>query len=224
VLSEIEGKYHALFQQYLLNIYLDTPDTQKISPSIYLRSSYYGPRPALEIHFGAFCYICSNGMIASYQGVKESYITINSGNWKGFNRLNLHPWLDKALEGATAISDVYKRLAAASLLDRQNEIFTRKVLPITLRKKVLGLLELSGNIEIDIESRGKRHPKLKSVLLNEYHLQEDTIGKYVHIKNDISLWDLYNDFTNSATENSLTSAGFLERSQKIHEVFTRITA
>jgi hypothetical protein len=75
-----------------------------------------------------------------------------------------------------------------------------------------------------IESNGKRHPKLKSALLKEHHLQEDTIGKYVHVKNDISLWDLYNDFTNSATENSFTSAGFLANSQKIHEVFTKLPA
>ncbi|MDR1180099.1 MAG: hypothetical protein LBK44_06305 [Spirochaetales bacterium] len=223
VLSELEGKYHALFQQYLLNIYIDTPDKQKISPSIYLRASYYGPRPALEVHFGAFRYICSNGAIASYQGVRESYIGINNRNWKGFDRLNLHSWLDRSLEGSTAISAVYRRLAAISLLDKQNEVFTRKALPIGLRKKVLGLLELSGNIEIDVESERKRPPRLKSVLLKEHHLQEDTIEKYVHVKNDIPLWDIYNDFTNSATE-SFSSAGFLAHSQKIHEVFTKISA
>lgn len=220
--SKIDGNY-ALFQQYVFNLYIDNPDNQKISPSIYLRSSYYGPRPALEIHFGAFRYVCSNGMIASYQGVRESYIGINNRNWNGFDRLNLHPWLDRSLEGVTAISGAYKRLATISLLDKQNEIFTGKTLPIALRKKVLGLLELSENIEIDVKSERKRTPRLKSVLLKEHHLQEDTIGKYVHVKNDVSLWDIYNDFTNSATE-SFTSAGFIGHSQKINEVFTKITA
>jgi hypothetical protein len=224
VQSKIEGKCHALFQQYLFNINIKTPDNQNISPALFLRASYYGPRPALEIHFGAFRYICSNGMIESYKGVKESFFSINHQNWKGLTKTNLRTWLESSLEKADAASRVFEKLNTVSLKEKQKEIFSGNILPIILRKRVLGSLELDGNIEVLVDNDKKREPRLKSKLLKAKHLENDLIDQHIHLIKDISLWDVYNNFTSITTEHSMTSAKFITDSQRINEMFNKVTA
>jgi hypothetical protein len=189
-----------------------------------MRAAYYGPRPALEFHFGAYRFVCSNGAITSYSGVKESYRSINTQNWNGLRNFSIGEWLKRSLERMEAVSAFYKKMHNTSLLDRHKEIFSEKSMPVPLRKSVLTALETVGKVEVTVESHRKRQPPLNSVLLKDIHLEEENIDGFVHFVGDESLWTVYNNFTNSATFNSRSSAKFITDSQHINEIFSKSVA
>jgi hypothetical protein len=215
---------NALFQQYLFKAEIQTPDGNTIFPMLIFRSSFLGPRPALELHFGAFRFICSNGMISSYPGIKQSYIAANAKNWKGLEKLEIAAWFHQAFETLEKKAVFYKRLNDLSLSENQKTLFSEKKLPLGLRKNVLSSLEYAGNISVDIKTGKKREPAMKAGYLKDTHLWEENINNSINLLNDVSLWSVYNFFTNSATLNSQLSAKFITDSQKINDIFTRVAA
>jgi hypothetical protein len=218
--SNVEGKSHALSQIYLFNREIQAPDKKNIFPMLFLRASYYGARPALELHFGAFRLICTNGALSSHREEKESYFRITAQNWSGLRNFEIHSWLEKSFARIGMISNMYKKLGTIPLFDKKKEIFSENSLSVSLRKNVLADLENDGKVEITVKNTRKKQPQLKSTLLKEVHLQEEELEKTVHFLGDTSLWDVYNNFTTIATTNSLTSARFIADSQRINEIFT----
>jgi hypothetical protein len=216
----IEEKTRALFHQYIFNNEISSPDGHSIAPMVILRASYQGWRPAMELHLGTYRFICSNGAIMGAGGMES--IRVNCHNWTDLGKAGIADRFMNALNNLQDISTMYASLDKISLSEKYKEIFSAKSFPISLRKKVLGVLEKDGKVEITKESDRKKEPLLKSVLLDEADLKIENIVASVRVADDTSLWDVYNTFTNNVTMNSTHSAKFITDSQRVNNIFSKI--
>jgi len=219
--SSLEGNGKALFQQYLFNQEIKAPDGLSIYPSLIFRASVIGPRPALEVHFGAYRVICENGLITSHPGVKSSYFAVTPQNWKGFKSLEIRTFIQRSFDKINNMSKSFTDLYNSSLSDKKNDIFSEKLLPLSLRKNVISVLEHSDNVEVNIKTKRKKEPIMKASHLKEFHLSDDFINDSIVLKNDTSLWNVYNSFISTVSHNSLLSAKFITDSQRVNETFIR---
>ncbi|MCL2093965.1 MAG: hypothetical protein FWH12_07195 [Treponema sp.] len=221
LISNLEGDGKALFQHYLFNEDMETPDGLAVYPSIILRSSIIGPRPALEVHFGAYRVICANGMVASHPGVKSSFFAVTPKNWKGLKNLDMRSFIHRSFDSLGNMSRRYNELNDSSLSEKKDDIFSEKQLPLSLRKNVISILEHSGHVDVNIKTNKKREPLMKASHLKEHHLSGEFIQDTVVLRDDTSLWSVYNYFTNTVSSANLLSSKFISDSQRIHETFIK---
>jgi hypothetical protein len=194
-----QGKF-SLFQQYLFNYDIKTPDSQNISPLVYVKNSFVGGS-AFELHFGTFRYVCTNGAIHTEKEL--SHITANSGNWKKIRQTGLVGVFENAFASYKNVSEFFQHLYSMPLSDKFEKLFSPGLLPIGLRKKILTSLELTKDIDVNIDVPGKK-VKTKSRYLKEEDLVN--VRNSVSLTGDLSVWDVYNRFT-SYTSNQLESGG-----------------
>ncbi len=208
-----QGKF-ALFQQYLFNYDIGTPDRQKISPLVFIKNSFVGGS-AFELHFGTFRYICTNGAIHTEKEL--SHITANSNNWKSLRQNGLIGTFERAFAAYKNVSGFFRTLHDMSFTDKFEKLFSPGLLPIGLRKQVLASLELSEDIIVNIDTP-KKKVKVKSRYLKEENLVQ--IRDTISVTGNLSMWDVYNRFT-SYTSNQLASgSGILNASRHIDHAFS----
>ena len=193
------GKF-SLFQQYLFDYNIETPDRQIISPSVLIKNSFVGGS-AFELHFGTYRFVCANGAIHTEKEL--AHITANSKNWKNLRQNGLYGVFEKAFDSYKTVSDFFRILYNMPFSEKFDKLFSPGLLPIGLRKQVLASLELSEDIVVNIDVP-KRNVKSKSRYLKEENLVN--IRKSISLESDLSMWDVYNRFTNY-TSNQLTSGG-----------------
>jgi len=220
--AAIEQKTKALFHQYIFKNEIASPDGHSIAPMVILRASYQGWRPAMELHFGSYRYVCDNGAIMGAGGLES--IRVNCHNWTNFGKFGIADRFVHALDNLNDISTMYANLDKVSLSERYKDLFSSKSFSIALRKKVLAPLEQEGKIAITKESDRKKETPLKAVLLDEADLKIENIVASVQVAEDIPLWDVYNTFTNTVSTTSGHSAKFITDSQRVNKVFRKLVA
>jgi len=220
--SVVEEKTKALFQQYLFKNEITSPDGHAIAPSVTLRASYKGWRPAMEIHMGTYRFVCSNGAIVNAGGTQS--IRVNCHNWSDFNKQGISDKFRNALDNLQDVSKMYCDLDKVNLSEKYSDIFSAKGFSIALRKKVLAQLENEGKVLITKENDRKSEPLLKSVLLEESDLKIENIANAVQVVEDTSLWNVYNAFTNTVTSTSSQGARYITDSQCVNRVFQKALA
>ena len=218
----IEEKTKALFHQYIFKNEITSPDGHSIAPMVILRASYQGWRPAMELHFGTYRYVCDNGATVGAGGLES--IRVNCHNWTDFGKFGIADQFVRALDNLQDISTMYANLDKVHLSERYKDLFSSKAFSIALRKKVLAALERDGKIAITKESDRKKEPPLKAVLLDEADLKIENIVASVQVADDIPLWDVYNTFTNTVSMTSNHSAKFITDSQRVNRVFQKLVA
>ena len=210
-----QGKF-SLFQQYLFNYDIDTPDRQKVSPLVYVKNSFVGGS-VFELHFGTFRYVCTNGAIHTEKEL--SHITANSGNWKSIRQNGLVGAFENAFASYENVSDFFRYLYSMPLSDKFEKLFSPGLLPIGLRKKILASLELSKDIDVNIDI-----PRKKAKTKSRYLKEEDLVNikDTVSLTGNLSVWDVYNRFT-SYTSNQLESgSGVLNANRHIDYAFSAV--
>jgi len=210
-----QGKF-SLFQQYLFDHDIGTPDRQKINPSVLIKNSFVGGS-AFELYFGTYRYVCANGAI---HGEELAHITANSKNWKSLRQNGIVGTIGKTFASYNKVSHFFRALYNMPFSDKFEKLFSPGLLPIGLRKQVLASLELSEDIAVNIDVP-KKKVKSKSRYLKEENLVQ--IRDSISVTGNLSMWDVYNRFT-SYTSNQLASgSGILNASRHIDHAFSVIT-
>jgi len=213
--SSLYQKAFSLLQQYLFNFDNDTPDNQGISPLVYVKSSFVAGS-VFELHFGTFRYTCTNGAIHTEE---ITHITANVKNWKSLRANGIVVAFEKAFASYRNVSDFFRFLYSMPLSDKFEELFSPGLLPIGLRKHILASLESSNDITVNIDIPKKR-VKTKSRYLQEADLAN--IRDTVTLTGDLSMWDMYNRFTNYTSTQLESGSGVLNANHHIDHAFTVI--
>jgi len=213
--SNLHQNAFSLLQQYLFNIDIDTPDNQGISPLVYVKNSFV-TGSVFELHFGTFRYICTNGAIHTEE---ITHITANSKNWKSLRTNGITGTFNKAFVSYRNVSDFFRFLYSMPLSDKVVKLFSPGLLPLGLRKRILASLELSNDITVNIDTPRKR-VKTKSRYLREADFVN--IRKVVSFTGDLSMWDMYNRFTNYTSTQIESGNGLLNANHHIDHAFSVI--
>jgi hypothetical protein len=103
--------------------------------------------------------------------------------------------------------------------DKFEKLFSPGLLPIGLRKKILASLELSQDIDVNIDIPRKK-AKTKSRYLKEADLVN--IRDTVSLTGNLSMWDVYNRFTSYTSTQLESGGGILNANRHIDFAFSTV--
>lgn len=188
LIESVVDKKGNLFQQYLFNIDMDTPDGQYISPMVIAKASYV--QKPLEILFGTYRFVCSNGAIV---GNTVESINIKSRELNDLSRLGLRSDMQRSMDGMVRVSEKYKELSQTPFTEYLDDFIVSDEIPTGLKKDVLYGMEDSRVIQLNLED----NHRLKSEDFKTRHP-----NALYTVTDPISGWDLYNRLTEVSTHNS----------------------
>jgi hypothetical protein len=210
----IDKKNYGLYQEYIFDQSVTSPDGEGIAPMILVHASYTKGSP-LSLFLGTYRFVCSNGAIVSVGG--KTGISVNSRNWGDLSDRGFHDDFKDSLDHYTDVSKFYAKINSVPLSETVSKIFTPKLIPFCMRKKVVGQLEEIGVVSVNITTDKPDGEKFR-VLKEEDLLNPATIS----VTSDISTWDVYNRFTNIGSKLS-SSNRVLVASKSIDRVFRRLS-
>jgi hypothetical protein len=213
--SVIDKKNYGLYQEYIFDQPVTPPDGEGIAPMVLVHASYTKGSP-LSLFLGTYRFVCSNGAIVSAGG--KTGISVNSRNWGSLSDRGFHDDFKSAFDHYADVSKFYGKLNSVPLTDTVAEIFTPKLIPFCMRKKVVGQLEEIGAVSVNITTDKPDGEKFKALK------EEDLLNpRTVSVNSDITTWDVYNRFTNIGSKLS-SSSRVLIASKSIDRVFRRLKA
>jgi hypothetical protein len=213
--SVIDKKNYGMYQEYLFDQPVTPPDGEGIAPMVLVHASYTKGSP-LSLFLGAYRFVCSNGAIVAAGG--KTSISVNSRNWGNLSDRGFHDDFKDAFDHYADVSKFYAKLNSVPLSETAGEIFTPKLIPFCMRKKVVGQLEEIGVVSVNITTDRPDGEKFKAIK------EEDMLNPTtVSVNSDISTWDVYNRFTNIGSKLS-SSNRVLIASKSIDRIFRRLRA
>lgn len=190
-----------LYQEYIFDMPIDSPDGNQISPLAILKSSYTGT--PLEILMGTYRFVCSNGVISGETIGKVRVTARNGGEFLGSS---IRDDLSYKFDKFKAVGDKYKALEQQSFTPFLLEFLSSEVIPMLMKKNVMYMLRDDGDIELTVE-------KLKSENLT------GAIDQLYNIVQEKSAWYLYNVMTRYATHTERSVNSRLKNYEAISEFF-----
>ena len=215
ITNVVGKKNYGMYQEYIFDQEVAPPDGEGISPMVLVHASYTKGSP-LSIYLGTYRFVCSNGAIISVGG--KTGISVNSRNRGDLSSRGLHDDFKDALDHYSEVSKFYAKLSVVPLSDTVQDIFTPKLIPFCMRKKVLGQLESMGAVSLNIEADKNDGEKFKALKEDDL-LKPDTVS----VNTGISTWDVYNRFTSIGSKLS-SSDRVVIAGKSINRVFERLRA
>jgi hypothetical protein len=211
----VDRKNYGMYQEYVFDQPIMPPDGEGIAPMVLVHASYTKGSP-LSIFLGTYRFVCSNGPIVSAGG--KTGISVNSRNWGSLSDRGFHDDFKDAFDHYTDVSKFYAKLSSVPLSETAVEIFTPKLIPFCIRKKIVGQLEEIGAVSVNITTDKPDGEKFKA-------LQEDDLinPATILVNSDVSTWDVYNRFTSIGSKLS-SSNRILIAGKSIDRVFRRLKA
>jgi hypothetical protein len=213
--SVINKKNYGLYQEYIFDQPVAPPDGEGIAPMVLVHASYTKGSP-LSLFLGTYRFVCSNGAIVSAGG--RTGISVNSRNCGDLSDRGFHDDFRDAFDHYADVSKFYAKLNSVPLTDTAADIFTSKMIPFCIRKKVIGQLEEIGAVSVNITTDRTDGEKFKA-LKEEDLLNPAAIG----VSTDIPTWEVYNRFTSIGSKLS-SSNRVLIANKSINKVFQRLKA
>lgn len=195
-----------LFQQYLLDTEIDTPDGQSISPLMVLKASYIG-KP-LEVMFGTYRFVCSNGALVG--NTIESF-TVKPNEVADLLSRSIETEVTRGVEHMNRVSQRYSSLANEKMSDYLSELVGNKKMSSGIRKEILYSLESSGHVSLPTEDDG--------IEINGETLNHGDPANLFTLVNDDSGWFLYNSATFASTHTTRTASARNRADRQIASVF-----
>lgn len=216
--SVVEPKKMSLYQEYIFNKDVISPDGQEIAPMVYVKVNHSKIGAPLELNLGTYRFICANGAIVTVGDMTT--IKLTELNWNIYTKSVLHKMFIEAFEKYSSVSDLYVRLSRIKASIYFNQLFSNNLLPLRLRKKVIEKLENEKMLRIikDIRDPSKNKEIIKSKLLSREMLEKPSESIALNY-NTMSLWDVYNKFTETVTHENKTSTGIINGSRAVNSVF-----
>jgi len=187
--SVITGKGE-MFQEYLFNMPIDTPDGNPMSPRVVAKASYIG-RP-LDIAFGTYRFVCSNGALV---GNTFESIVLRSQDLDGLSGFALRDDIKRGLDSMNTVAGKYQVMSETPMQDYLNEFLVDQKIGNGMKKKTLHKLEEMGTLTLPLEEDG--------IVLKGEHFENLKHPETLYaMAEEASGWDLYNNLTNTASHDS----------------------
>jgi hypothetical protein len=213
--SVVDKKNYGMYQEYIFDRPVTPPDGEGIAPMVLVHASYTKGSP-LSLFLGTYRYVCGNGAIVSAGG--RTGISVNSRNWGDLSDRGFHDDFKDAFDHYADVSKFYARLNTVPLAETVTEIFTAKLIPFCMRKKVAGQLEEIAAISVNVTTDKPDGEKFKALK------EEDLLNpSMISVNSDVSTWDVYNRFTNIGSKLS-SSNRVLIAGKSIDRAFRRLKA
>jgi hypothetical protein len=213
--SVVDKKSYGMYQEYIFDQPVTSPDGEGIAPMVLVHASYIKGAP-LSLFLGTYRFVCSNGAIVAAGG--KTGISVNSRNWGDLSDRGFHDDFKNAFDHYADVSKFYAKLNSVPFSETVGEIFTPKLIPFCIRKKVVGQLEETGTVSVNITTDRQDGEKFKSLK------EEDLLNPAaVSVNSDVSTWDVYNRFTNIGSKLS-SSNRVLIACKSIDRIFRRLSA
>jgi len=191
----------SLFQEYLFDYNIEPPDGEDISPLVIVKSSYVGP--PLDIYFGTYRFVCSNGVITG-ETIEKIHINARSSD---ILNSSIRDDIRVSLDKFERVAGLYKNLTHEKFNPYLNAVIANMYISTGVKKVILKELQKQGSVELLKE-------KIKAEDFNE-NFRENLFN----IINEITAWEFYNIVTNIATRKSNTVAARLGNYINISKVF-----
>ena len=216
--SVIETRKMSLYQEYIFNKEVNTPDGEGIAPMVMVKASHSRSGSPLELNLGTYRFSCANGAIVTVGDMTT--IKITEANWSIYTDSKLHKMFIEAFDQYNLVSELYTKLAQIEANKVFDALFSDNLLSLRLRKKVLEKLEIQNRIEVirvfDDPVMNRDMIKSKFLTREMLSMPKDSIALTAR---KMSLWDIYNDFTEQVTHSNKTSAGVICGSKAVNIVF-----
>ena len=216
--SVIEKRKMSLYQEYIFNKEVITPDGEGIAPMVMVKASHSRSGSPLELHLGTYRFSCANGAIVTVGDMTS--IKITEANWNIYTDSKLHKMFIQLFDQYNLVSELYMKLAQIKANDVFDTLFSDKLISLRLRKKVLEKLEMENQIEI---TANFNDPIINRAMLKSKYLTHEMLvipkNSISLNNNNMTLWDIYNDFTEQVTHSNKTSTGMLCGSKAVNHVF-----
>lgn len=180
-----------LYQEYVFDRDVKSPDGELISSMLILRSSLvHNPLSALG---ATLRYICSNG---AYVGRTVGKIVLKPNQMTDFAKLVLHAEVNKLLDSYSRTELFYQTLAEMDLEANLQALFGDPKLPAKLKKSILEKLEVEEVLTVLSEKEPKEGSSAAGALKSE---DFENIVESVTFHKNTDLWNVYNTATNLGT-------------------------
>lgn len=171
-----------MYQEYLFDHSIDTPDNQGMAPLLILKGSYVGT--PMEAFFGTYRFVCSNGVMV---GETISKITVKP-NVQDLLQSSIKDELQMKIQNFKQVENLYSKLQSEDFAPYLWTVFADNYLGTKVKKEIINLLVHDGNVEVTKE-------KIRSADL----LDPESL---ITIVNNITAWEFYNVVTQVATIHS----------------------
>ena len=209
--SVLDEKNADLYQEYVFDRDVKSPDGELMSSMLILRSSLiHNPLSALG---ATLRYICSNG---AYVGRTVGKIVLRPHQMTDFAKLVVHSEVNRLLDSYNRTELFYQSLAEMDLEANLQALFGDPKLPSKLKKSVLEKLESEEVLTILSEKEPKEGSSAASTLKNE---DFENIVESVTFHKPTDLWSVYNNFTNSSTFQPRTEQARMHQYNQVDRAF-----
>jgi hypothetical protein len=185
-----------LFQSYIFDASIDTPDGQNLSPMFLLRSSYVGS--PLTVDLGTYRFVCSNGVTI---GNTFKSIKVKGNDVEGLLTHDLLTEIRMSLENILKIGERYSTMFEEDMKDYLVNFFSSPRVPVAFKKLLLDRLVGEGTIQRSDEEVLKGEHFLSMNMSNNI-IKPRGKDSELKIIEEKSAWDLYNTCTELSSHNT----------------------
>lgn len=171
-----------MYQEYLFDHDINTPDNTGMSPLLIVKGSYVNT--PMEAHFGTYRFTCSNGVMV---GETIDKLTVKP-NIQDLLQSSIKDELRMKIQDFQRVENLYSNLQTEDFAPYLWAVFGDKYLGTKIKKEIISLLLHDGNVEVTKE-------KIRSADL-------DDPESLITIVNNITAWEFYNVVTQIATVHS----------------------
>lgn len=171
-----------MYQEYLFDHDINTPDQQTMSPMLIVKGSYVDT--PMEAFFGTYRFVCSNGVMV---GETIDKLTVKP-NVQDLLQSSINEELQHKIQDFKRVEELYDNLYNEDFTPYIWTVFADQYLGTKIKKEIINLLVHDGNIEVTKE-------KIRSADLQDPE-------SLINIINNITAWEFYNVVTQVATIHS----------------------
>jgi hypothetical protein len=190
-----------MYQEYLFDQGIDTPDNEGMSPLLIVKGSYIST--PMEAHFGTYRFVCSNGVMVG-ETIEKMVV---KPNVQDLLQNSIVDELRTRLDRFQQVGQLYKKLDEENFQLYLWSVFADEYLGVKIKKEVLTLLQQEGSVEVTKE-------KIRS---SDFENPENLI----QVVDDASLtaWGFYNMVTQIATIHSKSVGSRMSNYKRVSKDF-----
>lgn len=199
--DSIVKKNGEMFQQYLFDYEIDSPDGNDLSPMVIVKSSYVGS--PLDMHFGTYRFVCSNGVMVG-NTIEKIHVSARETD---LLQSSISADIKKNLEKFDEVAGLYKELQEETFNPYLQSLILNQYITAGYKKAILQELAHTGNIQILKEKiKGK-------------DFTSETQDQLFRIVNEITAWEFYNIVTNVVTRKAKGANSRLSYYNVVSDIF-----
>lgn len=188
-----------MYQEYLFNHDITTPDGEAMSPMIILKGSYVDT--PMEMYFGTYRFVCSNGVMV---GETIDKMTVKA-NTQDLLQSTIRDELQVKIKNFQRVETLYSNLQTEDFTPYLWTVFGDEYLGTKIKKEIINLLIHEGSITVAKE-------KIRSADLADPE-------SLITIVDNLNAWGFYNMVTQVATIHSKSAQSKMNNFSRVSKDF-----